>query len=92
MKNRKLLIGVALLVGLGANAFAERSHCHRGYMKDPCASNEYSIVESEPFVKGPHNCMAIAHYFPGEEPEGYCGGSRGKNTVRPTSPVIPVGS
>jgi hypothetical protein len=65
--------------------------CSRDFMKDPCARDSYSIVETERYVRGPHNCMAIAHYFPGEEPEGYCGGGyKGKNAARASSPVASV--
>jgi len=65
--------------------------CSHGYMNDPCAKDGYSVVESETFVRGPHNCMAIAPYFPGEEPAGYCGGGfKGKNAARATTPVVSV--
>ncbi len=91
MKHVKILmVGGALLLTVGS-AFAAVD-CGRGYMKDPCAKDGYSIVETEPFVRGAHNCMAIAHYFPGEEPEGYCGhyGRKGKNVARATTPVASV--
>ncbi len=94
MKKRIMYgVGIAgLLLTMGGLANAAED-CSRSYMKDPCARDGYSVVESERFVKGPHNCMACAHYFPGEEPAGYCGGGiKGKNTVPPRSPVTPVGS
>jgi hypothetical protein len=90
MKHSRILMmaGAVLLMGSSVNA----ADCARGYMKDPCAKDGYSVVESEPFVRGPHNCMAIAHYFPGEEPEGYCGhyGYKGKKVARAASPVASV--
>ncbi|WP_292654412.1 hypothetical protein [Nitratifractor sp.] len=80
-----------LLLAMGSTAVA--ADCSRNFMKDPCARNGYSVVETERFVKGPHNCMACVHFFPGEEPDGYCRHeSHGKNTVHPRSPVAPVGS
>jgi hypothetical protein len=84
-----MMSGALLLVAGSAAAAVD---CERGYMKDPCAKDGYSVVESEPYVRGPHNCMAIAHYFPGEEPEGYCGhyGYKGKNAARASSPVASV--
>ena len=94
MKKRIMYgLGIAgLLLSMGGLANAAED-CSRSYMKDPCARDGYSVVESERFVKGPHNCMACVHYFPGEEPEGYCGGgAKGKRIVRPRSPVAPVGS
>ena len=84
---------IAMAAGLTALAFGTANaatDCSRSFMKDPCARDGYSVVESERFVRGPHNCMAIAHYFPGEEPEGYCGGYKGKNTARAHSPVASV--
>jgi len=84
------MVGLLFSMGVPASAAAD---CSRDYMQDPCARDSYSVVESERFVKGPHNCMACVHYFPGEEPEGYCGyGRKGKNTVPPRSPVAPVNS
>ena len=72
-------------------ASAQSVECNRDFMKDPCAANDYSVVESERDIKAPHNCMAIAHYFPGEEPEGYCdGGYKGKNAVRARTPVVSI--
>jgi hypothetical protein len=93
MKQMPKRAGIAAVAGwilLGSATWA--ADCGRGYMKDPCARDSYSVVETEKFVRGPHNCMAIAHYFPGEEPEGYCGhyGYKGKNAVRAVSPVASV--
>jgi hypothetical protein len=90
MKNIKMIAaaGLMLLTFGSVNAAVD---CSRDYMKDPCAKDSYSIVETERYIRGPHNCMAIAHYFPGEEPEGYCGGGyKGKNSARPSSPVASV--
>ena len=82
---------VALLLASGSAAFAANAQCGQGFMKDPCAADGYAVVETERMVRGPHNCMAIAHYFPGEEPEGYCGGSsRSKNAARAQTPVASV--
>ena len=91
MQKKNYLLGAALFLCLEGIAVAGHSQCQRGYMQDPCAADDYSVVETESFVKGPHNCMAIAHYFPGEEPADYCG-HEGKNTVRPSSPVASVDS
>jgi hypothetical protein len=91
MKKMKIMAatGLALLAFGSANAAVD---CSRDYMKDPCARDGYSVVETERFIRGPHNCMAIAHYFPGEEPEGYCGGGyKGKNAARASAPVASVG-
>ena len=82
-------MGVGLMA-LSFGSLQAAADCSRDYMKDPCVKDGYSVVESERFVRGPHNCMAIAHYFPGEEPEGYCGGSKGKNAVRASAPVASV--
>ena len=81
------ILALTLMSGM---ANAAKADCGRDFMNDPCAANDYSIVETEKDIKAPHNCMAIAHYFPGEEPEGYCGGSKGKNMVRAQAPVAPV--
>ncbi len=83
-----------LLVGLVSVANAG-SKCGYGFMKDPCSHDRYSVVETEPFVKVPHNCMANAHYFPGEEPLGYCRGKhrgrgKGKNSIPASSRVRPI--
>ena len=93
MKKRMMYeFGIAAL-WLSMGSLANAADCSRGYMHDPCARDGYSVVESERFVKGPHNCMACAHYCPGEEPAGYCSHEgKGKNTVHPRSPVTPVGS
>ena len=82
----------AALTLMSSLAYAGQTDCSQDFMKDPCAAHDYSVVETEKDIKAPHNCMAIAHYFPGEEPEGYCGGGRysGKNTVRAQSPVAAV--
>ncbi len=85
-----------LMLVLGVLSVANASEqCGQGFMKDPCGSSEYSVVETEPFVKAPHNCMASAHYFPGEEPIGYCakrhsGRGKGKNTTPAYSRVLPI--
>ena len=89
MKSAKGLMGLVALA-LTVGSLHAAADCSHGFMKDPCAENGYSVVESERFVRGPHNCMAIAHYFPGEEPEGYCGGHKGKNAARATAPVVSV--
>ena len=86
MKN---IFSVLLVLGFTIGAWAGSSKCDRDFMKDACASDGYSIVETEPFVKAPHNCMAIAHYFPGEEPSCYCGHC-GKNVAHPVSRVARV--
>ncbi len=81
----------ALLMVSSSGAFAADAQCNRDFMKDPCAANGYAVVESERMIRAPHNCMAIAHYFPGEEPEGYCGGyTKGKNAARAQTPVASV--
>jgi hypothetical protein len=81
----------ALLLALGT--LANGADCRLSFMHDPCAHDSYSVVETEAVVKGPHNCMGIAHYYPWEVPVGYCGGSsKGKNTVRAQSSVASVGS
>jgi len=89
MKSMKMMMGAGLAL-LTFGSLHAAADCGLGFMKDPCAREGYSVVESERFVPGPHNCMAIAHYFPGEEPEGYCGGTKGKNTARAHSPVASV--
>jgi len=84
---------IIILIALEmANASSSNRGCGLSFMYDPCAVDSYSIVETEKFVRGPHNCIAVAHYFPGEEPDDYCerGGKKGKDTVRPKSPVAPV--
>ena len=82
----------AALTLMSSLAYAGQADCSLDFMKDPCAAHDYSVVETEKNIRPPHNCMAIAHYFPGEEPEGYCGGRRygGKDTVRAQSPVAAV--
>ncbi|WP_456458297.1 hypothetical protein [Nitratifractor sp.] len=92
MKTSNILFAALLLLSLEGIAVAGHSPCQRSYMHDRCAADDYSVVETEPFVKGKHNCMAIAHYFPGEEPADYCAHEGGKNTVRPSSPVASVDS
>jgi hypothetical protein len=89
MKTAKVILGAGLLALVFGSADAAVD-CGREYMKDPCTKDGYSVVETERFIRGPHNCMAIAHYFPGEEPEGYCGGRKGKNSARASSPVASV--
>jgi len=90
-KLTKGIMGVICLLTLGT--VADAADCRLSFMHDPCAHDSYSIVETEAFVKGPHNCMGVAHYYPWEVPAGYCGGiSKGKNTVRAQSPVASVGS
>jgi hypothetical protein len=89
MKRLNLLTGAALTL-LSFEALHATTDCSQSFMKDPCARDGYAVVESERFVRGPHNCMAIAHYFPGEEPEGYCGRRKGKNTARAHTPVVSV--
>ena len=89
MKSFKKIMGAgAMLLAFGTLHAAV--DCNQDFMKDPCAKDAYSVVESERYVRGPHNCMAIAHFFPGEEPAGYCGGYKGKNTARPHAPVASV--
>jgi len=91
--NRLLKEALGVLMVLGALAISADAaqECDRDYMKDPCAKEGYSVVESEKHVRPAHECMACAHYFPGEEPEGYCGGSyKGKRPVRAQSPVASV--
>ncbi|WP_456434018.1 hypothetical protein [Nitratifractor sp.] len=89
----KRSISAAMIAGiltlLTGSASASAISCNRHFMKDRCAHDGYSIVETERFVRGPHNCMAIAHYFPGEEPACYCGHC-GKNAARATAPVARV--
>jgi len=89
LKTALIIAGAWSAMTTAASAQAD---CTRSYMTDECSAAGYSVVETEAVVKGPHNCMACAHYFPGEEPEGYCGGYKGKQTVRAVSPVASVGS
>ncbi len=84
----KIMGAGAMLLAFGTLHAAV--NCNQDFMKDPCAKDAYSVVESERYVRGPHNCMAIAHFFPGEEPAGYCGGHKGKNTARPHTPVASI--
>jgi len=84
---------IILIIALGAMANASsKKRCSLNFMYDPCAADSYSVVDTERFVRGHHNCMAIAHYFPGEEPDDYCerGGRKGKNLSKPKSHVAPV--
>jgi hypothetical protein len=90
MKNLTKNVWMAAVLAATAGSFALAADCDREYMKDPCAQDSYSVVETERHVKGPHNCMACAHYFPGEEPEGYCEGHKGKDAVRARTPVASV--
>ncbi len=84
-----ILAASALFSG---SAAADRLGCDRSFMHDPCKADGYSVVESEKNERARHNCMAIAHYFPGEEPEGYCGGGvKGKQVARAHTPVAAVG-
>ncbi|ADV45724.1 hypothetical protein [Nitratifractor salsuginis] len=89
--SQKIATAATLLLALGA--LANAADCRQGFMHDPCAHDGYSVVETEAFVKGPHNCMGVAHYYPWEVPAGYCRGAyEGKNTVRAQSPVARIGS
>ena len=91
--NRLLKKGLGSLLVLSALAGTVEAaqECDRDYMKDPCAKEGYSVVESEKHIRPAHECMACAHYFPGEEPEGYCGGgSKGKRSAPAQSPVASV--
>jgi len=91
MKRLKIFLGLGVAaIGFSASLYAA-DDCNRDFMKDPCAKEGYSVVQSERHVRPPHVCMACAHYFPGEEPEGYCGGgSKGKRAVRAQSSVAAV--
>jgi len=90
MKNSMMKMVAAGLLFAAGSASLQAADCNRDFMKDPCAKDSYSVVETERYVKGPHNCMACAHFFPGEEPEGYCEGHKGKNAVHAKSPVASV--
>ncbi len=85
----KIATGAVLLLSLAS--LANAANCRHGFMNDPCARDYYSIVETEAFVRGHHNCMGVAHYAPWEVPQGYCDGySKGKNTVPARSAVARV--
>jgi len=85
----QIVTSAALLLSLVS--VAEAANCRHGFMNDPCARDDYSIVETEAFVKGHHNCMGVAHYAPWEVPQGYCDGySKGKNIVPARSAVARV--
>jgi hypothetical protein len=88
---KKGLTGTALLLLLGA--WGNAADCRLGFMHDPCARDGYSIVETEPVVKGHHNWMEVAHHYPWEvRTTRYHRSYRGKNTVRARSAVASVGS
>lgn len=85
------LRAAAMLLAFGALASA--ANCSLSFMHDPCARDGYSVVETEPVVKGHHNWMEVAHHYPWEiRRTHYRHGHKGKNIVRARSSVARVGS
>ncbi len=85
MQKKWIGLGVTVLVLALSGAAQAGQDCKRGYMKDPCAADGYSIVETEKNVRAPHNWMCIAHHwFPDECVQ------EGKNAARAHSPVARV--
>jgi|GEM_PF-1939698 hypothetical protein len=60
----KVLVMAMMVGSLSAGTASKSEDCVIDYMSDSCATLDYAIVESERFVKSPHNWMESAHSDP----------------------------
>ncbi len=91
MMYKRVLIS---LIAIGSFAVA-KSECGMEFMYDPCASNGYSIVEAEEYVKPPHNWMESAHFdkergHPHHYSRYHHRHSKGKYVARASTPVAKI--